>query len=386
MTISKSHGGNMKVPFIDISRHEEGFLSQWYEKVAHMTARTQFMGGPEVKDLEDRLSASCQTEFAISCANGTDAIQLALRALSVGKGDVVLVPNATFWATFEAVVNVGATPVTVDIDLSDGGIDLNAFQEAVRAEKPKAAVVAHLYGWGTKALQSLRVLCREHNVYLVEDGAQAFGVTYEGSSIYANALISTVSFYPAKVLGAAGDAGAVLTNDAELATRVRRLSNHGRTEHYGYADVGWNSRMDALQAAYLNLSFDRIAARIASRRAAAEEYRRLLPAIGITPMDVPRSYKENGYCNVCLINDAELKARIEDQFRKNQIGYGNIYPGTMSTQKGAKFHLKAHYGGDNAHRLAQSVLNLPLFAYITSEEITLVIENLSTATNENGTV
>lgn len=374
----------MRVPFIDIARHEEGFLSHWYEKVAQITAGTQFMGGPEVKDFEDRLSAYCQTDFAISCANGTDAIQLALRAVSVGKGDVVLVPNATFWATFEAVVNVGATPVTVDIDLADGGIDLDAFQEAVRAEKPKAAVIAHLYGWGSKALQSLRGLCAEHDVCLVEDGAQAFGVEYEESPIYANALISTLSFYPAKVLGAAGDAGAVMTNEAELAARVRRLSNHGRTEHYGYGEAGWNSRMDALQAAYLNLSFDRIGARIDSRRAAAEEYRRMLPAIGITPMDVPSSYKENGYCNVCLIEDADLKTRIEDVFRRNQIGYGNIYPGTMSSQKGAIGHLKAHYGGDNAYRLAQTVLNLPLFAYITPEEIGLVVDSLSTAVNAHG--
>lgn len=374
----------MKVPFIDIARHEEGFLSQWSEKVAQMTAGTQFMGGPEVKTFEDRLSDYCETEFAISCANGTDAIQLALRALAVGKDDVVLVPNATFWATFEAVVNVGATPVTVDINLSDGGFALDAFQEAIKAEKPKAAVVAHLYGWGTKALQSLRALCTEHDVYLVEDGAQAFGVAYDGAPIYAGALISTVSFYPAKVLGAAGDAGAVMTNDADLAARVRRLSNHGRTEHYGYGDVGWNSRMDALQAAYLNLSFDHIGARIASRRAAAEEYRRLLPAIGITPMGAPSSYTENGYCNVCLIEDPVLKARIEDVLRKNQIGFGNIYPGTMSSQQGAKLHMKGHYGGDNADRLARSVLNLPLFAYITPEEIASVIESLSEAVNERG--
>ena len=375
----------MKVPFIDIARHEEGFLSNWGEKVAQMTAETQFIGGPEVKNLEYRLAGYCGTQFAISCANGTDAIQLALRALTVGRDDVVLVPNATFWATFEAVVNVGATPVTVDVDLSDGGIDLAAFEEAIKAESPKAAVVAHLYGWGTKTLKSLRALCLEYGVHLVEDGAQAFGVTYERASIYAGALISTVSFYPAKVLGAAGDAGAVMTNDADLAARVRRLSNHGRTEHYGYGDVGWNSRMDALQAAYLNLSFDHIGARIASRRAAAEEYRQLLPAIGITPMDAPKSYTENGYCNVCLIEDSALKVRIEHFLRKKQIGFGNIYPGTMSSQQGAKLHLKGHYGGDNADRLAQSVLNLPLFAYINSEEIASVIETLSEAVNERGT-
>lgn len=374
----------MKVPFIDIARHEEGFRSAWRERVAQMTAGTQFMGGPEIKNLEDRLSGYCGTKFAVSCANGTDAIQLALRALSIGKDDVVLVPNATFWATFEAVVNVNATPVTVDIDLSDAGVDLMAFEEAIKTEKPKAAIVAHLYGWGTRALRDLRALCVEHGVYLIEDGAQAFGVTYEGAPIYAGALISTVSFYPAKVLGAAGDAGAVLTNDADLATRVRRLSNHGRTEHYGFGDVGWNSRMDALQAAYLNLSFDHIAERIGSRRSAVQDYRRLLPSVGIIPMNAPEPYAENGYCNVCLIEDPAQKARIEDVLRRNEVGFGNVYPGTIASQKGAKPYLKAHYGGDGADRLTRSVLNLPLFAYITKEEIASVLDALSEAMNERG--
>ena len=374
----------MKVPFIDIARHEEGFRSAWGDKVAQMTAQTQFMGGAEIKTLEERLAVYCSTNFAVSCANGTDAIQLALRALSVGRDDVVLVPNATFWATFEAVVNVGATPVTVDIDLSDGGIDLNAFEEAIRAERPKAAVVAHLYGWGTNNLRSLRALCAQHDVYLIEDGAQAFGVLYEGAPIYAEALISTVSFYPAKVLGAAGDAGAVLTNDADLATKIRRLSNHGRTEHYGFGDVGWNSRIDALQAAYLNLSFDHIEARIGSRRAAADQYRRLLPAIGIVPMSAPESYTENGYCNVCLIDNPQQKVRIEDVLRKNQIGFGNIYPGTIASQQGAVGVLKGHYGGENADRLTRSVLNLPLFAYITEQEIGSVMRALSEAVAERG--
>lgn len=374
----------MKVPFIDIARHEEGFRSAWGDKVAQMTAQTQFMGGAEITTFEDRLSDYCGTKFAVSCANGTDAIQLVLRALSVGRDDTVLVPNATFWATFEAVVNVGATPVTVDIDLSDGGVDLNAFEEAIRVERPKAAVVAHLYGWGTKDLHSLRALCVEHDVYLIEDGAQAFGVLHGGAPIYAEGLISTVSFYPAKVLGGAGDAGAVMTNDADLAAKIRRLSNHGRTEHYGFGDVGWNSRMDSLQAAYLNLSFDHIEARIGSRRAAADQYRRLLPAIGIVPMNAPEPYTENGYCNVCLIEDPQRKAHIEDVLRKSEIGFGNIYPGTIASQQGAKGFLKGHYGGKNADRLTRSVLNLPLFAYITEREIGSVVAALSDAVAERG--
>lgn len=138
----------------------------------------------------------------MSCANGTGALQLALRAVGVGEGegDVVLVPNVTFWAAFEAVVNVGAKLVTVDADLSDGSVCFDACSQAIRESRPKAALVAHLYGWGTACLLELRALCRAQGVVLVEDGAQS-GARYQGEPIYKGAHISTSSFYPAKVLG-----------------------------------------------------------------------------------------------------------------------------------------------------------------------------------------
>jgi dTDP-4-amino-4,6-dideoxygalactose transaminase len=363
----------MKVPFIDIARYETGFQQQWLHKVASMSAAAQFIGGSEVSILEDRLKSALDVKHAVGCANGTDALQLGLRALGVERGDVVLVPNATFWATFEAVVNVGGVPVTVDIDLNDGGIDLQAFEEAVKAERPKAAVMAHLYGWGTSHIRALRALCLQQGVQLLEDGAQCFGVTHQGGPLLKGALISTTSFYPAKVLGAAGDAGAVFTDDAALAERVRRLGNHGRTAHYGYGDVGWNSRLDALQAAFLNLSLDYIDARIRSRRQSADMYRRRLPGAGLTPMNPPEGYLENGYCNVCLIPDTAQKFRLEGLLKARSIGFGNIYPGAMSVQVGAANYLKKHYGGTNAEKLSRSVLNLPLFAYMRPEELDYVI-------------
>lgn len=371
----------MKVQFIDIARYEAGFQARWIDKVAAMSASAQFIGGAEVSVLEDRLKSATGVQHAVGCANGTDALQLALRALGVGSGDVVLVPNATFWATFESVVNVGGIPVTVDISLEDGGLDLQAFEEAIRAERPKAAVIVHLYGWGSGHLQTLRALGEKYGVQLVEDGAQCFGASYQGESLFSGALISTTSFYPAKVLGAAGDAGAVFANDTALADRVRRLGNHGRKSHYGYSDVGWNSRLDALQAAFLNLSLDYINARIASRRESADVYRHRLPAVGLIPMNSPTGYVENGYCNVCLIRDGAKKERLEGLLKARSIGFGNIYPGAMSTQEGAAKYIKKHYGGGNAEILSKSVLNLPLFAYMKSEELDYVITAVQDAMN-----
>ena len=364
----------INVPFIDLKRLEPGFHSALMEKIHAMTLAAQFVGGNEVSLLESRLQSELQVAHAVTCANGTDALQLALRAIGVGEGDVVLVPNLTFWATFEAVVNVGAKPVTIDADLSDGGVCFEAFEQAIREAKPKAALVAHLYGWGSSRLSDLRSLCSQHGVVLVEDGAQAFGVRYHGESIYKGAHISTTSFYPAKVLGCAGDGGAVFTDDSELADKVRRLGNHGRTAHYGYGDVGWNSRLDSLQAAFLNLSLNHIAARISSRRQAVAYFRQHLAATGIQLMNAPDGYEENGYCNVCLVPDPVRKAALEASLKAEGIGFGNIYPSVMSSQPGAARYLKGHFGGQMGEQLCASVLNLPLFPYMTEAELQRVVE------------
>ncbi|MDP3812621.1 MAG: DegT/DnrJ/EryC1/StrS family aminotransferase [Hydrogenophaga sp.] len=370
----------MQVPFIDLKRVESGFHGALNAKFSDMTAKAQFIGGEEIAKLETRLQSLLGVGFAVSCANGTDALQLALRALGVGRGDTVLVPNVTFWATFEAVVNVGADPATLDADLSDGGVALQALEEAIDRLQPKAAILAHLYGWGTAHLAKIRALCKARGVLLLEDGAQCFGATLDGAPIYQGALISTTSFYPAKVLGGAGDGGAVFTDNAEVADRVRRLSNHGRTTHYGYGLLGWNSRLDSLQAAFLNLSLEHIQQRIASRRQSAAFYQAHLPALGMEIMLPPPAYEENGYCNVCLVRDQKLKTELEAKLKAEGIGFGNIYPGVMSRQPGAEGVSKGHFGGDAGEVLCSSVLNLPLFPYMKPVELERVLDVVRSVT------
>lgn len=372
----------MTVPFIDIKRFEPGFLDSFLHKVAELSSSAKFIGGEEVANLEANLQSHVGVAHAVTCANGTDAIQLALRALGVERGDTVLVPDFTFWATFEAVVNVGADPVTVDTHFGDGGVDLNAFAQAIDELRPKAAIVAHLFGWASGQLEAVRQICAEKDIPLVEDGAQCFGTRFKGESIYQNALISTTSFYPAKVLGGAGDGGAVFTDDENLAARVRQLANHGRTSHYGYGLVGWNSRLDTIQAAFLNLSLEKIQSRIASRRKAAQHYEEQLQGLGIQVMRPAPDFYENGYCNVCVIEDSILKERLESNLRLQGIGFGNIYPSVMSEQTGAKQFAKRHFGGSEGKRLSRSVLNLPLFAYMSNDELDEVINSVKKAVNQ----
>jgi len=363
----------MSVPFIDIKRFESGFLDEWNEKVKSMSSVAQFIGGTEVTELETELSQWTGTKYALACANGTDAIQIALRAVGVGRGDRVIVPDSTFWATFESVVNVGADPYTVDTNPNDLQMDFQVFKEAIEKVKPKAAIIVHLYGWGTADIESYRKLCKEKNIPLIEDGAQCFGVKYKGDPIYKDALISTTSFYPAKVLGAAGDGGAVFTNDEEISILARRLANHGRTSHYEHGIVGWNSRLDSLQAAFLRISLKHLKARIDSRRKSQEFFYQELPKLGINAIHPPTNFEENGYCNVTLVDPVE-RPKIEAVLKEKGIGFGNIYPGAMSDQPGAKPHLIERFGKDqNARRIASSVLNFPLFAYMTNAELEEVI-------------
>ncbi len=365
----------MPVPFIDLKRFEEGFIDRWMERVHDLTVNTRFVGGPDVEKLEKRLAADNQVKYAVGCSSGTDAIQLALRAVGVGRGDVVLLPDSTFWATFEAVVNVNAQPVTVDINREDLQMDFDAFKSAVEKYKPKAAILVHLYGWGSARLDDFRSFCREKKIVLIEDGAQSYGVEWKGSSIYREAELGTISFYPAKTLGAAGDAGAITTNSEEIAEKMRSLANHGREQHYAHGDVGWNARLSSLQAAFLDLSLDYFPARLESRRKTALRYRELLPQMGIHCVNPPAGYTENGYLNVTLHENSrreELKKVLGDK----KIGFGIVYPGPVSEQKGVESYIHGKVGGENAKWLAASVLNLPLFPYMTDAEFEEVVAAL----------
>ncbi len=364
-----------QVPFITLNRFEAGFKENFLGGVAALFEKTQFVGGPIVAEMEAELVKVTKAKYAIGCANGTDAIQIALRAIGVEKNDRVLVPDMTFWATFEAVVNVGANPITVDVNRETCHWDLETFKKAVNEFKPKAAIMVHLYGWASPDTIEIRKCAKDHGVLLIEDGAQCFGTKINGESILAGALISTTSFYPAKVLGASGDAGAVFTNDEKLNQNCRILINHGRTDHYSHGMIGWNSRIGAYESLFLKLSLEHIEARLESRRLAIKYYAEALQGLPFKPVVASANVSENGYCAVGMI-DPSLRPALIETLKKANIGYGTIYPGAMSLQAGAKGHLVGSIDYGNAHHISQAVLNLPCFAYITKEELEYVCQTV----------
>lgn len=364
-----------QVPFITLNRFEPGFKENFLNGVTSLVEKTQFVGGPIVGELEEKLSKFVGAKYSIGCANGTDAIQIALRAVGVEKNDLVLVPDMTFWATFEAVVNVGANPVTVDVNRESCHWDLATFQKAVNEFKPKAAIMVHLYGWANPDTIAIRQFAKDNKVLLIEDGAQCFGTKIDNQSILGTALISTTSFYPAKVLGASGDAGAIFTNDEEINKTCRILINHGRTDHYSHGLIGWNSRIGAYESLFLSLSLDHIEKRLESRRNAVRYYHEALNQLPLKPVLAQKNVWENGYCAVGMIDPKERPQLIET-LKKANIGFGTIYPGAMSLQKGATQYLKGKIDNGNAHYISQAVLNLPCFAYITEEELNYVCQTV----------
>lgn len=364
-----------QVPFITLNRFENGFKENFLSGVASLFEKTQFVGGPVIAELEAELSKFTKAKYTVGCANGTDALQIALRAMGVEKNDKVLIPDMTFWATFEAVVNVGANPITVDVNRQTCHWDLETFKKAVIEFKPKAAIMVHLYGWASPETIEIRKFAKESNVLLMEDGAQCFGTEINGESILAGALISTTSFYPAKVLGASGDAGAIFTNDEKLSQTCRILINHGRTDHYSHGLIGWNSRIGAYESLFLKLSLEHIATRLESRRNAVKFYAEKLQGLPLKPVLASSNIKENGYCAVAMIDPALRPALIET-LKKANIGFGTIYPGAMSLQAGAKAHMVGSISYGNAHYISQAVLNLPCFAGITTEELEYVCDTV----------
>jgi dTDP-4-amino-4,6-dideoxygalactose transaminase len=364
-----------QVPFITLNRFEPGFREKFLGGVATLFEKTQFVGGPIVAELEAVLAKISKSKYAIGCANGTDAIQIALRAVGVEKNEKVLVPDMTFWATFEAVVNVGANPITVDVNRESCHWDLETFKKAVTEFKPKAAIMVHLYGWASPDTMEIRKYAKDNGVLLIEDGAQCFGTEINGESILGSALISTTSFYPAKVLGASGDAGAIFTNDELLSQTCRILINHGRTDHYSHGLIGWNSRIGAYESLFLSLSLEHIEARLESRRQAVKYYAEALQGLPFKPVVAAAHVKENGYCAVGMIDPTKRAALIET-LKKANIGFGTIYPGAMSLQAGAKGHMVGSIDYGNAHYVSQAVLNLPCFAYITKEELEYVCQTV----------
>jgi UDP-2-acetamido-2-deoxy-ribo-hexuluronate aminotransferase len=379
------------IPFIDLKRLVARFRNEVLEDWTACLDNTEFVGGPRVGAVEKKLASVLGVPHVVSCANGTDALLVALQAIGVKRGMKVALPNLTFWATFEAVAQLGAIPVLVDIDPDDLHVSLDELRAAHDAHRFDALMLVHLFGWTSNRLFEIRAFCKERDIALVEDGAQCFGVEIghphgaDKKPVLAEAGIATLSFYPAKVVGGAMDGGAITMQSKEHETFLRSICNHGRSDHYSYAHVGWNSRMGGLQAAFLARVLDHLPEILESRRSTAKWYReritgdaKLAKAIRVYgPPDASGGIVENGYLSVLGI-EGKRGQEVVDALKAKGIGAARTYPETMDVQPPAKA-AGAIVHGDlrRSKAFCEKVVNLPLFFGMREDEREAVLAALS---------
>lgn len=353
------------IPFVDLGVQHRALEDQILERFRSVLDRTAFIGGAEVTELEEAWAGVCGTRHCVGVGNGGDALILALRALDVGPGDEVIVPANTFTATPMAVAAVGATPVPVDVREATFNVDPERLEDAV-TDRTAAIVPVHLYGRPAPMDEVLEVGNRA-GVPVIEDAAQAHGATYRRQPTGSLGLMGCFSFYPGKNLGAYGDAGAVTTDDPELARRLKLLRSYGSIEKYRHEIPGVNSRLDTLQAAVLLAKLPHLEGWNRARRQAAARYREGLGGLVRTPEEPPEEGTTHVYhLFVIRTDDPEgLRGHLEAAGVHAQFHY----PEPVHLQEA--FRGLGHSPGDFpvAEKLSKEILSLPIYPEITAEQV-----------------
>jgi dTDP-4-amino-4,6-dideoxygalactose transaminase len=354
----------MSVPFVDLAAQQAEIHDDIMPRVEDILRRAAFIGGPAVGEFESAYAEFVGVDHCVGVGNGTDAIELALRAVGVGAGDEVVLPANTFIATAEAVSRVGATPVLVDVDPTSLLIDPAAVERALTS-RTAAVLPVHLYGQ-TAPVEELIRLCEADGTVVIEDAAQSQGATRHGRPAGSLGVAAATSFYPGKNLGAAGDAGAVVTSDALLADRVRTIAAHGSSRKYVHDVVGVNSRLDALQAVVLSAKLARLHRWNDARRAAADRYADLLG--GIAELTLPRSLPGNVDVWHLYVVQLDDRDRVAAELAAAGIGTGIHYPTPIHLTEAYR-HLGRGPGSFPVSEAASDrILSLPMFAHITAEQ------------------
>jgi dTDP-4-amino-4,6-dideoxygalactose transaminase len=368
------------IPFIDLKKQQERIRPQLDAAIARVLAHGQYILGPEIAELEKRLSEFCGARFTLSCANGTDALILALMAKEVGPGDAVFVPSFTFVASAEVVVLVGATPVFVDVDEDSFLMDPESLEAAIDVAKkhslrPRAIMPVDLFGQPAD-YQRIGRLAEAHGLFVLADAAQSFGATRGEKSAGTMAPITATSFFPAKPLGCYGDGGAVFTDDEETLSVLKSLRVHGQgRDKYENVRIGINGRMDTLQAAILIQKLTVFADEIVARQRIAERY-----AHGLS--DVAQTQKiEDGATSVWAQYTIRLGNRDHVVSRLKEAGVPTAiyYPIPLHRQTPYQRCPASPAGLPVSERLAGEVLSLPMHPYLSETDQDMIINAIRDA-------
>ncbi len=362
----------MPIPLVDLKAQ----LSQIEPEVRtgwdRILEKTAFIGGPDVSEFEKEFAEFSRVAEVVGVGNGTDAVEIATRALGIGPGDEVIVPANTFIATALGVQRAGATPVFVDSDPDYHLIDPGAIEAKLTA-KTKALMPVHLYGQAAP-MEAISAIAKAKGLVILEDAAQAHGAQRNGKAVGSWGAGAGFSFYPGKNLGAFGDAGAVATNDGTVATKCRALRNYGSEKKYHHPETGFNSRLDPLQAVVLRAKLKHLAKWNEQRRRAAERYDAMLE--GVEGVVLPKTLEGNEHVWHLYVVRVPNRDKSLAALHEAGIGAGIHYPVPCHLQ-GAFAHL-GHKEGDFpvAEKAANEILSLPMFAEITEDQQSQVVDVL----------
>jgi dTDP-4-amino-4,6-dideoxygalactose transaminase len=353
-----------KVPFVDLVAQYNSIKNEVDEAMARVLRTSAFILGPDVKQFEDEFAAFSETGFAVGVDSGTSALEIILRALQIGAGDEVITAANTFIATVLAISYVGAKPVLVDVDPVTYNIDVKQIQKSI-TERTKAIIPVHLFGQPAD-MDAIMDLAREHSLYVVEDACQAHGARYKGKRAGSIGHAAAFSFYPSKNLGAYGDGGMITTGEAKIADAIRMLRNYGERSKYMHEMIGYNRRLDTIQAAVLRVKLKYLDQWNTARRKNAALFNELLQGSqAVTP--VTSTYAEHVF-HLYVIQVSE-RDELRKKLAERGISTGIHYPVPIHMQKA--YESLGYREGDFpvTETSAKRILSLPMYAELTPEMI-----------------
>lgn len=362
---------NPLVPFVDLKAQYQTIKSEIEAAISRVVESGRYILGPEVENFEKDFAEYVGARFCVGVNSGTAALQLALMATGVGATDEVIVPANTFFATAETVSTAGARPVFVDADAVAYTIDVSKIENAI-TPRTRAIIPVHLYGQPAD-LDPIFEIARRHNLSVIEDAAQAHGAEYKGHRVGALGDVGCFSFYPAKNLGAYGDAGAIVTDDDMVARRIRLLRDHGSDRKYYHEIVGYNFRLETLQAAVLAVKLRHLESWTRLRRRHAAQYHELLKTSSLV---LPRELEYARHVYHLYVVQSDRRDELQRKLAAAGVQTGIHYPVPIHLQPA--YSSLGYRAGDfpETEKQSQRVLSLPMFAELTDVQINLVAEAL----------
>lgn len=362
----------MKVPFVDLHLQYLNIKKDIDEVINTVLAKTAFVRGPFVEAFERAFAEKCGAKHCISVANGTDAIFITLKMLGIGPGDEVITTANSWIATSETISLTGATPVFVDVELDSYCMNSELIENKV-SEKTKAILPVHLYGQPAQ-MDVISGICERHGLLLVEDCAQAHFAEFNGRKVGTFGIAGTFSFYPGKNLGAYGDAGAIITDDDELAVKVRMLANHGSLKKHEHEIEGVNSRMDGIQAAVLGVKLPHIYDWNRRRYENAMVYSEMLSNVG--DVVIPAIRRGAKHIFHLYVIRTSRRDELQRHLRERGVATGVHYPTALPFLKAYERLHHRPQDFPNAYHYQSEILSLPMFPELTHEQINYVVSTM----------